>query len=62
MKSLAEISIIMPSVDSRIRIGNSKPAIRSLRMNSSDSSSVTSEPISASALMKRVKASSAKAP
>jgi hypothetical protein len=62
MKSPAEISISMPSVDSRMRTGNSNPAIRSTRMNSSESSSVTSEPISASALMKRVNASSAKLP
>ena len=62
MKSLAEISISMPSVDRRMRTGNSNPAIRSERMNSSDRSSVTSEPISASPLMKRVNASSAKAP
>ena len=46
----------------RMRTGNSKPPIRSLRMNSTDNSSVTSEPTSASALMKRVKASSAKEP
>ena len=62
MKSLAAISISMPSVDNRISTGNSKPAIRSLRMKSSDSSSVTREPISASPLMKRVNGSSAKAP
>ena len=49
MKSLAEISIIMPSVASRMSTGNSKPAIFSLRMKSIDSSSVASEPISARA-------------
>ncbi len=62
MKSLAAISIRMPSVASRISTGNSKPASRSLRMNSSDRRSVTSEPITASPLMKRVNGSSAKAP
>ena len=62
MKSLAEISISMPSVEMRMRTGNSKPPIRSLRMNSTDNNSVTSEPMSASALMKRVKASSTKEP
>ena len=43
MKSLAEISIIMPSVARRMRIGNSKPAILSLRMKSTDSTSVVIE-------------------
>ena len=46
----------------RMRIGNSKPPIRSLRMNSADNTIVASEPMSATALMKRVKASSAKEP
>ena len=62
MKSLAEISISMPRVEMRMRTGNSNPPIRSWRMNSTDNRSVTSEPTSVSALMKRVKASSAKEP
>ena len=62
MKSPAEISIIMPSVASRMSTGNSKPPIFSLRMKSIDSSSVTSEPISARAFMNRLNGSSTKAP
>ncbi len=62
MKSPADISINMPRVASRMRIGNSKPPIFSLRMKSTDSKSVVSEPISASAVMKRPKASSMKEP
>jgi hypothetical protein len=45
-----------------MRIGNSKPAIFSLRMKSTESTSVVSEPIKASAFMKRLNASSVKAP
>ena len=62
MKSVADISIIMPSVPSSSSTGNSKPPILWLRMKSIDSSSVASEPISASAFMKRANASSVKAP
>ncbi len=62
MKSLAEISMSMPRVESRMSTGNSNPPTRSFRMNSIDNRSVTSEPTSMSALMKRVKASSAREP
>ena len=62
MKSLAEISSIMPSVASSISTGNSNPPILCARMKSIESSSVTSEPIKASAFMKRANASSVNAP
>ena len=63
MKSLAEISIIMPSVASSTSTGNSKPPILCAaheidRQQQRDRAS----PTSASAFMKRANASSVKAP
>ena len=62
MRLPAEISTIMPSVDSRIRIGNSNLWIPSRRRNGSAMISVTSEPMRARACMKRPKLSSTTAP
>ena len=55
-------NIIMPMVDNSRRIGNSKPPNLCSRRNSRLSSSDTSDPVSASAFMKRAKPSLVKAP
>ena len=51
MRSFADTIIIMPIVESRMRIGNSKRAKRSRTMNSDESASAAAEPRMTSAFM-----------
>ena len=62
MRSRAEISINMPSEARTTSTGNSNRSIPSRRMKSSDNTSDPMAPASASAFMKRPKASSTKDP